>query len=69
MDELVVTQGRAYQRGDVILLRYRNESEVTDQERDIVNTKLDIVAKEFGVGFVLLGANLEIVEPEEPSDG
>lgn len=62
-DELGVTEGRAYHAGDVVLLRSKTPLNVSARER--IHATLAQLEEKSGVTFVMLEANIEVVEPRD----
>lgn len=64
LSELVITQGRAYHAGDVVVIRMAYP--LTEQEMARITDRFADVSAETGVKFVLLDPALTVVEPEAP---
>jgi hypothetical protein len=63
LTDLVVTEGRAYRRGDVILLRFKGGGRVTPETSAHFADLASDFADRTGVHFVLLDDAFEVVEP------
>jgi hypothetical protein len=61
--DLIVTEGRAYRRGDVVLLRCHYPLPFDGFVR--ARATLDAIPRKTGVEFVLLDPDVEVVEPRE----
>lgn len=62
LSEFVITEGRAYHRGDVVILRMRENVRPESWER--VHMMLRDLREKTGVEFVLISSDVEVVEPE-----
>jgi hypothetical protein len=62
-DDLVITEGRAYHRGDVVLLRSNTVQSPEAFERFAAECTL--MSKRTGVTFVALDPFINVVEPSE----
>jgi hypothetical protein len=57
-----ITEGRAYHKGDLILLRPKHDLDPVEHE--FIQTLLTVRGDQLGVTFLMLPAYLEVVEPE-----
>jgi hypothetical protein len=64
--DFVITEGRAYHPGDVVLLRIRDGGIDADGWK-IVRWQFDDIEAKTGLKFVLLSDRMEVVEPREDS--
>lgn len=61
IEDFVVTEGRAYHAGDVVILRARRS--LTGDEQERARAILNDITQNTGVSFVLLMQEMEVVEP------
>lgn len=67
IDELGVTEGRAYHAGDVVLLR--SKAPLREQDFQRISASLELLSEKSRVIFVMLDDNIEVVEPREVVEG
>lgn len=63
--EIRVTEGKAFHRGDVVVLRLTGERRMTADIAERLRAALNPFEADTGVRFLVLDQDVELVEPRE----